>query len=137
MSTIIAGYDGGEASEAALAKAIELADQLGDRLVIAFGFDANPVGGEVTDYLAAVREHGNRLVDTALLRARDAGVEAESTVISEAPAHALADLARERDARMIVVGSCGEGPFRAAIIGSTANKVLHFADRPVLVVPAP
>jgi nucleotide-binding universal stress UspA family protein len=63
--------------------------------------------------------------------------EAEAVVVSEAPAHALADLGRERDARMLVVGSCGEGLVRAAIVGSTANKLLHFADRPVLVVPAP
>jgi nucleotide-binding universal stress UspA family protein len=34
------------------------------------------------------------------------------------------------------VGAHGESPIRGALIGSTAHKLLHLADRPVLVVPA-
>jgi nucleotide-binding universal stress UspA family protein len=136
MSTIVTGYDGGPASQAALATAIDLAKRFDDDLVIAFGFDANPVGGEITDYLAAVREHGTKLLATALERAKAGGVQATPAIVSEPPAHALADLGREHDARVIVVGTCGEGPFRAALIGSVAQKLLHLADRPVLVVPA-
>ena len=49
---------------------------------------------------------------------------------------ALIDVAEERDARMIVVGSYGDPPLKGMILGSTPNKLLHMADRPVLVVPA-
>jgi nucleotide-binding universal stress UspA family protein len=46
----------------------------------------------------------------------------------------MADIvARERDARMIVVGSSGEPPLKSVIIGSTPHKLLHVAERPVLV----
>jgi nucleotide-binding universal stress UspA family protein len=38
---------------------------------------------------------------------------------------------------MIVVGSYGESPLRGAVLGSTPHKLLHLAERPVLVVPAP
>jgi nucleotide-binding universal stress UspA family protein len=34
------------------------------------------------------------------------------------------------------VGSYGERPLRGAILGSTPHKLLHLAERPVLVVPA-
>ena len=37
---------------------------------------------------------------------------------------------------MIVVGSYGESPIKGAILGSTPHKLLHRAERPVLVVPA-
>ena len=37
---------------------------------------------------------------------------------------------------MIVVGHHGEGALRGALIGATANKLLHHSERPVLVVPA-
>ncbi len=37
---------------------------------------------------------------------------------------------------MIVVGSYGDPPLKGVILGSTPSKLLHVADRPVLVVPA-
>ena len=37
---------------------------------------------------------------------------------------------------MIVVGSYGDPPLKGMILGSTPNKLLHMAERPVLVVPA-
>ena len=37
---------------------------------------------------------------------------------------------------MIVVGSYGDPPLKGMILGSTPNKLLHLAERPVLVVPA-
>ncbi len=56
-------------------------------------------------------------------------------IVERAPAEALVDLAHERDARVIVVGTRGESPLRGALLGSTPHKLLHLADRPVLVVP--
>ena len=52
------------------------------------------------------------------------------------PAEGLIAAADEHDAAMIVVGHHGEGPLRGALLGATANKLLHLAERPVLVVPA-
>ena len=49
---------------------------------------------------------------------------------------ALLELAAERDARMIVVGSYGDSPLKGAILGAVPHKLLHLADRPVLAVPA-
>ena len=49
---------------------------------------------------------------------------------------ALSELADREEARMIVVGSYGESPMKGAILGSTPHKLLHWAERPVLVVPA-
>jgi nucleotide-binding universal stress UspA family protein len=58
----------------------------------------------------------------------------ESLVVEKGPAEALAELAGERNADMIVVGSHGERPIAAAILGSTPHRLLHLSSRPVLVV---
>jgi nucleotide-binding universal stress UspA family protein len=42
--------------------------------------------------------------------------------------------AREHDADVIVMGSRGRGDLAGLVLGSTAHKVIHLADRPVLVV---
>jgi nucleotide-binding universal stress UspA family protein len=52
-------------------------------------------------------------------------------------AEGLIEVADERDARMIVVGSDGERPLKSALVGSTPTRLLHLSERPVLVVRAP
>jgi len=42
--------------------------------------------------------------------------------------------AKECDAGVIVMGSRGRGDWAGLILGSTAHKVIHHTDRPVLVV---
>ena len=60
---------------------------------------------------------------------------AEPVVLEGSAAERLAELARERDAAEIVVGSRGLGRFSAAL-GSVSHALLQQADRPVVVVPA-
>lgn len=60
---------------------------------------------------------------------------AEPVVLEGPPAERLAELARERDAEEIVVGSRGLGRFSAAL-GSVSHALLQQADHPVVVVPA-
>ena len=68
---------------------------------------------------------------------RQAGVDAEGdmrpTTFGHAAREILAD-AKEHDADIIIMGSRGRSDFAGAILGSTAHKVIHLADRPVLVV---
>jgi nucleotide-binding universal stress UspA family protein len=83
-----------------------------------------------------VKELGRRVTDRAVRRAQDAGVKAEVALIPERPVDALLSMGAEHDARMIVVGSHGEGPIKGAILGYTPYKLVQLSDRPVLVVPA-
>ena len=72
----------------------------------------------------------------ALALAEQAGVPARGELVEGRPSSGLVDLADETDAQMIVVGSYGEPPLKGALIGSTAHKLLHLSERPVLVVRA-
>ena len=46
----------------------------------------------------------------------------------------IVDDAKEHDVVVIVMGSRGRGDLAGLILGSTAHKVIHLADRPVLIV---
>jgi nucleotide-binding universal stress UspA family protein len=134
--TIVLGYDASPGAEHALEAALELALQFGDSLVIAYGTE--PPGGpseESSEHRHVLERQGEQLTGRAVARARDAGVEARVALVSQRAAPALASLGNDYDARMIVVGTYGESPIRGAILGSTPHKLLHLAERPVLVVP--
>ncbi len=137
MTEIIVGYDGSACAEAALDTACDLAKKLGDGVVLVFGYAPGGYGGgEVPAQRDAVKELAERATSAGLERAAAAGVEAEVELVAKHAAHALEEVAAKRDGRMIVVGSYGEPPLKGVILGSTPFKLLHEAERPVLVVPA-
>ena len=66
-----------------------------------------------------------------------AGVKAHGMVKSAMYGHAAREIvadAIELDCGVIVLGSRGRGDLAGLVIGSTAHKVIHLADRPVLIV---
>lgn len=137
MSAIVVGYDGSECGDRALDAAVEMAKSFGDEVVVVFGYAPPGIwGGEIADHEEAIAELGETMMATAKERAASHGVEAEVAMIPKRGTEALLDVAAEREARMIVVGSHGEAPLKGALLGSTPNRLLHVADRPVLVVPA-
>jgi nucleotide-binding universal stress UspA family protein len=66
-----------------------------------------------------------------------AGVKAHGVVRNTMAGHVAREIvadAIELDCGVIVMGSRGRGDLAGLVIGSTAHKVLHLADRPVLIV---
>src|SRR5688572_8525040 len=122
---LVVGYDGTEGARAALAEALRLAGALGVDIVIAFAYWTNPLGGEVADLLDALRERGRELTEEALETARAAGVQGSAELVNDRPAEALAQVAADVEAQMIVVGSYGERPLTALIVGSTPHRLMH------------
>jgi nucleotide-binding universal stress UspA family protein len=49
-------------------------------------------------------------------------------------AREIVEDAKLHDVNLIVMGSRGRGDLVGLVLGSTAHKVIHLADRPVLVV---
>jgi nucleotide-binding universal stress UspA family protein len=133
---IVVGYDGTPGARAAASEALRLAGQLDVRVVFTFAYWTNPAGGDVGDMLAALREVGEAHLLEAQAEAEQAGVAARGELINGRPSTALVELADQVGAQMIVVGSYGEPPLKGALIGSTAHKLLHLSERPVLVVRA-
>jgi nucleotide-binding universal stress UspA family protein len=67
---------------------------------------------------------------------RTCGLGARTLVMDGDPVDVLADAAIAEEAAMIVVGARGAGGVTGMRLGSTALKVLHQAQLPVLMVPA-
>jgi nucleotide-binding universal stress UspA family protein len=132
---VVVGYDGSDCAKVALGAATEIAKQYDEKLIIMFGYEVSKVTGEVGDYHHALQELATSRLKEGAALVGDTGVEVEAVIMEESPAKALVELANARDARMIVVGSRGESPFHAALLGSTPHKLVNLSTRPVLVVP--
>jgi len=148
-ATLVLGYDGSDCAQRALRHAATLAGQMtGASVLVVYAFEFSvgyvPTGmtdsplmmsAEFDDHVQLVRDFGEQQVKAAKDELTKAGVTATTLVAEGRPVEALLDAAKENDAEMIVVGSHGEGAMSAAFLGSTALKLLHHSEIPVLVVP--
>ncbi len=76
-------------------------------------------------------------VDVAVEELTKAGIKAHGVVrntIYGYAAREIVDDAKNLDVGVIIMGSRGRGDLAGLVLGSTAHKVIHLADRPVLVV---
>lgn len=78
------------------------------------------------------REEGEALMVSAETLLKDAGLKFSRHIHVGPPAEIIVKLARELGCGMIFMGTHGRGSLPAAILGSVASKVLHLADRPVM-----
>ena len=95
------------------------------------------VYAQMGDVPSESEQEARRAVTEGVDALRQAGVDAEGeirpTTFGHAAREILAD-AREHDADVIIMGSRGRSDFAGTILGSTAHKVIHLTDRPVLVI---
>jgi nucleotide-binding universal stress UspA family protein len=148
-ATLLIGYDGSECAQVALQRTAELANLMpGAHVIVVYAFEFSvgyvPSGmtgsplmmsAEFDDHIKLVRDYGESRVADAARVLKEAGVSAETLVVEGRPVDVLLREAKDREATLIVVGSHGEGAMSAAFLGSTALKLLHHSDVPVLVVP--
>ena len=146
---VVLAYDGSAIAQAAIARAGEL---LGPRPAVVVSVWA-PIEHAATAATIAVpggvavagargldaaeRRNAERLAEDGVELARRAGFAAEPLAIRHegAPWRAIVDCAAELQAAAVVSGTRGRSLPVAAMLGSTAEGVLHHAHRPVLLVP--
>ena len=76
-------------------------------------------------------------VDSAVGELTKAGIKAHGVLRSTLYGYAAREIvedAKSLDDSVIILGSRGRGDLAGLVLGSTAHKVIHLADRPVLVV---
>lgn len=82
-------------------------------------------------------EEANAAVQAAVDVLTEAGVKAHGEVKTTLFGYAAREIvvdAIEHGANVIVMGSRGRSDLTGLILGSTAHKVIHLTDRPVLIV---
>ena len=140
MKTILIATDGSAGARAAVDEGLELAEETGaEVLFVAIRQPLYPIFGDpywqqsISNELARLRP----ALKDAVAEAESRGIHADYDLLEGDPAERILDLARSRDVDLIVIGSRGLGAVASVILGSVSKRVLHDADRPVLVVNEP
>lgn len=135
--TVVVAVDGSSRTDKVLDAASEYARQADLPVVVVHARELEGVGkaGAVWN---EERSETAEVASRAVEHLKAQGVVADSVTASAGIGHvarAIADIARERQAKVVVVGTRGHGAIAGLLLGSTTTKLLHVADRPVLVVP--
>jgi len=140
VELIVVGIDDSPGSCAAAGWAADLAAALGARVIAVHAFeplghlDAVGPDADFTEVEASIRV---RLEGEWCRNLMESGVDLEIEIKHGRPADVLIDLARQVDADLIVVGARRMGWFQTLALGSTSQRVLHEARRPVTVIHPP
>jgi nucleotide-binding universal stress UspA family protein len=131
---VIAAVDGSAGGRAATAEAIASARDLGAPVVLAHvRRGPSAVWGRpfYQRRLARALRKGREAITTAAAQASAAGVEVQAEILEGPPARRIAELARSRDARLVVVGPrrrrAGASVLRS--VAATGIPVLRAASR--------
>jgi nucleotide-binding universal stress UspA family protein len=135
LGTILLAVDGSPHAERAAELVRQLAKEGGNKVVVLHVIEVLPMRGGTVD-LDQNRdgvEAAGRYAEQFELAGVPTKVELIRTVAGHV-ARLIVVAARDHEAGIIVLGSRGRNDLTALLLGSVAHKVIHLADRPVLVV---
>jgi nucleotide-binding universal stress UspA family protein len=151
---ILIAYDGSELARAAVRHAAELFP--GRRALVATVWEPGlatltvglpddlgvgvptPDPGTIEAIDRAEREHASTIAAQGAELARAAGLAAEPHPVPDEldVVTTLIEIANERDAAAVVVGSHGISGLRSRLLGRVSRKLIEHCERPVLVIRA-
>lgn len=130
LRRFVLGVDFSDRSSRAEGQALRLAAQAGAELAAVHIID-----GELPERLAEAAVDEARDRSAGLVeRGRAAGVQCRLTTARGEPHLELHNIARGLDAELIILGAHRISPERNAFVGTTAERILRAAGRPVLVI---
>lgn len=152
---VVIGYDGTPGSEHAIREAGEL---LGDRTALVVVVHKQGLGFELVENPTAtlglppaqldirtalevdrsLAERSQRLAQRGAQLARDAGLVAEGMAVADdvdtPVSETLIRVAKESDAKALVIGTQGHGRIGDVVLGATTRDVIRHAPCPVVAV---
>ena len=137
IETVLLATDGSPASEPASEEAIDLAIQVGARLLVVSVLGAASRSSEASAEIGGVADSRDSLTTKAhaiVQRAKAAGANATFLVWEGEPGDAIVAAADSENVDLIVVGSHGRSGVSRFLIGSVSDYVVRHAHCPVMVV---
>ena len=136
---VLVGVDGSPASLNALEWAVAQALQVGWRLHLVCAYAvptfaaASLDGGYAALDDTAIREGAQAVLDEAMARVADRGVQVTSALETGDPAGVLVDLSKQ--VCLVVVGTRGRSGFAERVLGTVSSALPAHAHCPTVVVP--
>lgn len=147
MRNIVVATDFSAPADLALTRALAVARQHEAHLTIAFAEtptetasftpEAEVAALELSSLQQELTAYEERELAARVARAAEAGVAATGVRKAGAPDEAIAELARELDAGLIVCGTHGRTGVRRFFLGSVAERLSRLAHKNVLVARGP
>lgn len=143
---VVVGTDGSETAAVAVQRAIELAAAAKAELhvvhahqqlnlsVASVDTKSGGLSADISAVNSGLRRESDDICSTAVRDAAAAGVIAIAHSVSGDPADALATVAGEVHAQVIVIGNRGMTGMKRFVLGSVPNKVSHHSPCDVLIV---
>jgi len=140
FARILVPVDFSDHSAAAQETAIEIAKTFGAKIWLLHCYQLHP--GGVSPYgIAVPASYHDDVRDTVTQQLRECqekveaeGVPVEASVSSEFPPQAIAEMAKDIDADLIVMGTRGLTGIKHVMLGSVAERTVRSAACPVLTV---
>ncbi len=135
---VVIATDGSRSAEQAVVAGARVARTLGTTPVLVYVRPSIGLLGEpyYQEKLSEQMAYARAALDRAQTLVRQEGCEADAEILEGNPPDQIVEVARARNAPLIVVGSRGLGAVAGALLGSVSSAILHRTDRPVLVVPS-
>jgi nucleotide-binding universal stress UspA family protein len=134
---ILVAVDQSPVADRVLAAARELAKLSNGEVRVLHLREREVLGGRAGVVSFEAGDEARAIVDSAVQVLTEGGIKASGQARNTEFGHAAREIvgeAREFGAQVIVMGSRGHGDLAGLVVGSTAHKVIHLTDRPVLVV---
>jgi nucleotide-binding universal stress UspA family protein len=135
--TILLPTDGSTGAEAVVPYARALATAIDATVHVLYVVDVTVYDPDlVVDLIDGFERLGSRVTAETGARLTEDDVDVETAVRRGRPARTILDYAAEVDADLVAMGTHGATGLESMLLGSTTERVLRAAERPVLTVHA-
>ncbi|SEO45678.1 Nucleotide-binding universal stress protein, UspA family [Halogranum amylolyticum] len=133
--SIVLATDGSTGADAVVAHAQQVATAFDATVYVLYVVDVTLYDPDlVVDLIGGFDRLGSRVTTEVGARLTEAGVDVETAVRRGRPARTILDYAAEVDADLVAMGTQGAAGVEPTLLGSTTERVLRSAERPVLTV---
>ena len=136
VKNIIWATDGSPTAESEYPVVVDIVESSGGKLIVAHAGEM--VGAAEAGIFVDSTEVLQAKLERTVEELKDAGLDAELALVETSrgkAAQAIADLAQNVGADLVIVGNRGYGAVAAVFLGSFTFRLLQIAPCPVLVVP--
>ncbi|MBI5739566.1 MAG: universal stress protein [Nitrospirae bacterium] len=137
--TILVGFDESQSSRAALIEAANRVKRHGGKLILvhAVYFDTEEFGLAPEQLEKRFKVGEKACVQTKEMLTSEFGIEVQSLLCEGDPPAVIVDIAREKQANLIVLGTYGRRGLNRLLMGSVTSQVIVNSPADVLVIKKP